>query len=262
MKKLNDMNKHAWNKLADDFNKHAEQDDWKKERSIKIEHTSLFPSHNVGRGPNVGENTLLDFTTKLTEASAVHFHYERKYGFVEILVKAKDDSDDRTFFEVRKNNKNYDFTYKHRADADDQFSWLVKDLIKAIEEKKNYVDTDSIEAELKTQGYSIVCIFPYTNIISFSMPHHGMGNIIKPSYVKKIKSGIELGFISSGTYNAIPNVIRITKARGIKAVSLKDLGLETRGYHDHHYRCNIQPSQAKQAQRFFKSRFKNNLKAV
>ena len=246
------MNKNYWKKLGIVFNEHADQDTWKAERSIKISHTSLFPNHTVGRGPNSGEVTLLDFSTRLTEARGVYFHYESKYKSVTIYINSKSESPDSTFFDTRKNGKSYAFTYRYRTDMQDQFGWLVKELMVG----KEYCDVDDIREALKVKGYSIVAEFQFTNIVSFSLPHHGSGGFIRPEYVKPIKNGIEIGWISSGTYNSIPNVVKIERTRGIKTKSLSKLGLESKGYYSHHYHCNILPEQAQQAKRFFGGRFK------
>lgn len=247
------QDKNFWKRLTKEFNSHADKDDWKHEKSIKVSHTSLFPIHNVGRGPNPNEPTLLDFTTKITEARAIHFHYESKYGSLQIFLNSKTKSSNETFFEVRKNGKNQTFTYVDRVNEDDQFGYFVKELIKSAKDT-DYIDTDYIREALVSQGYSILTEFSFTDKVSFRMPHHS-GYSINPTYVKNIRSGIEIGWLSSGTYNSIPNVVRIERSNGIKCESLSKLGIERAGYYDHHYKCKILPTQAKAAKSFFKSRF-------
>lgn len=253
MKVIN-TNKNYWKKLSAVFTEYASKNDWNSNRSLKISHTSLFPVHTVGRGPNTGEPTLLDFSTRLIEANSLHFHYERRYGSIEIYYGAKNESPNNVFFEVRKNNKNLDFIYKMRADDENQFGWFIKKLCQKLEQKNEYVDEESIEKLLLSEGYSIVTKFEFSNKISFRMPHHGSG-FIKPKYIKRFKNGIEIGWVSSGTYNSIPNVVRIEQIRNISTKNLSELGIETSGYYDHHYKCEILTSQAKQAKSFFQKRF-------
>lgn len=248
------QNKNYWKKLGRELTEYVSQGNWRQERSIKVSHTSLFPIHNVGRGPNPGEPTLLDFNTRLTEASAIHFHFENKYNSLEIYINVKGNSANRIFFEVRKNGKNTDFTYKPCFSNEDQ-SYFVKEMIKLNGEDKYFSD-DTLRETLKANGYSVVTEFAYSDVVSFSMPHHSGGSI-RSGYIKQLKNGIEIGWLSSGTYNSIPNVVKIERSRGIKTESLSKLGIESRGYYSHHYNCNILPSQVSQAVSFFKSRFKN-----
>ncbi len=213
----------------------------------------MFPDHSVGRGPNRGEPTLLNFNTRLIEASAVYFHYETKYNTLRVYYNSKTDSARLTLFEVRRNNKNTTFIYNDR-NREENSGWFLRDLKTAGGNKDVYA-TETVIELLKNQGYSIVTQFDYTDTISFEMPHHS-GNHISPSYVKDVKNGIEIGWISNGTYNSIPQVLKIEKVTGIKTQSLRDLGIEKNGYYDGHYKCEILPSQAKAAKQFFSKRFK------
>jgi hypothetical protein len=258
------QDKNFWKRLGRTFNEHAAKDEYRKNRkSIKISHTGLFPNHSVGRGPNTGEPTLLDFSTRITEASGIHFH-RSEYGSIDIMVQSKTESVDKTFFDVRKNGKNKTFIFEHRS-SDENQNWYVKDLMKVAcardgVESVYWCDGRDVAEELEKQGYSIVTQFDFSNEIGFRLPHHGSGYFIKPSYVKQTAKAIEIGWVSSGTYNSLPNVIKIEMISEVKSQSLREMGLEGSGYYDGHYRCNILPTQAKAVKAFFGKRFGNELK--
>lgn len=245
--------KNFWKKLSRTFNDWALQDSYRSERSIKLSHTALWANHSVGRGPNPGEPGLLDFSTRIMEASTIYFHYEAKYGSIEIYVNSKTKSANQTFFEIRRNGKNRDFVFQRHADVED-YAWFIKDLLKEAQQKIFY-DASEVRETLLKLGYSIIAEFDFTDRVEFELPHHSRG-FIRPKYVKATKTSIEIGWVSSGTYNSLPNVVRIEKCRGVKTRSLSKLGIETKGYYSHHYHCNILPEQATQARRFFNSRFK------
>lgn len=251
------QNKNYWKKISREFNEHAERDDgWKNERAIKVSHTSLFPVHSGGRGPNPGEPTLLEFGTRLLSCSGIYFHFESKYGSLEIYTRSQTGGHSKVFFEVRKGNKNWDFTWIKRANPDDQHGWLIKEiLVKAEAQGGRPYNTEDMREFLVSLGYSIVAEFEYTEKIQFRLPHHG-GGFIRPTYVKAIKNGLEIGWISSGTYNSLPQVLKIEKIKRIRTVKLADLGIERKGYYSHYYHYEIQATQAKAAKAFFGKRFK------
>lgn len=244
-------NKNYFKKLSKDFNQYAEQDTWNKTYSIKIEHSALFPVNEVGRGPNSGEPTLLNFETRIIEAKSIYFHYESKYSSLQIFYTSSTDNyPDDYFIEVRKSNKTQSIKLNQRA-SDNELPYLIKQL-----KGNQYVyRIEGYKELLEANGYSIVTCFGYTGQIQYELPHHFLYSI-QPKYIKELNRGIELGFISSGTYNSLPHVLKITKSRGIKSVPLSDLGIETSGYYSHHYNCEIKQDQAIEAKKFFNKRFK------
>lgn len=248
--------KNFWKRLSHTFNDYAAKADWKHTRALKVSHTSLFPVHAVGRGPNTGEPTLLEFGTRLVEANGVLFHYEARFGSIQIYLSHKNDSQpNNIFFEVRKNGKNQNFVYLRRAGAETQEHFIQQLLKTAKSEGRSLYDLDCIREELIRTGYSVVSEFAFSEQLQFRMPHHGSG-VIQPTYVKQTANAIEIGWISSGTYNAIPQVVRIECIRKISTVSLCDLGIETNGYYDGHYRCEVRTAQAREVKAFFSKRFK------
>jgi len=257
---MNLSNKNAWKRLSREFNEYAAQDSYRNRRSLKVSHTSLFPIHSAGRGPNPGEPTLLEFGTRIVDANALYFHYESKFGSLEVYVRSQTGGrGSPVFFDVRKDGKTYSFTYEKTRDESDlpYFIRNLKSVAKTQGRDSDVYFAEDVREEMLKQGFSIIAEFEYTERIRFQMPHHGHG-FIKPTYVKETKTALEIGWVSSGTYNSIPQVLRVEKSRGIKTVSLRDLGIEQDGYYDGHYRCEIQAHQAEDAKRFFSKRFKRS----
>lgn len=244
--------KNDWKRLNAELNAHAASG------SLKISHTTLFPVHSVGRGPNPGEPALLEFGTRLIQANGIHFHYESKYNSVLVYIASITEGyPDNTFFEVRRDGKNSTFKF-HKGGQHD--NWFMNQLrvvarLKGAEGHSIYYVED-VRAALESQGYSVLTEFAYTHEIRYELPHHGGGSHIHPEYVKPVRNGIEIGWISRGTYNSLPHVLKVEKITEIKTVALRDLGLETTGNHSHHYQCTVLPEQADAAKAFFSQRFK------
>lgn len=113
---------------------------------------------------------------------------------------------------------------------------------------------DQFQTRLKAAGIKILVFFRFTHQLQGDrIPHHG--GEVKTSYVKTSSRGVELGWYSSGTYNGLPNVVRITKTMELPTVKLHTIGLERSGYYDHHFRCSIPKTQADAAKAFFAKRF-------
>lgn len=245
-------NKNYWKRLTKQFNEYLGQDTWKSPRILKLEHTGLFPTNEAGRGPNRGEPTLLDFNTRIIEARSIHFDYDSKYNSLRIFYTSTTSSYSSNYFiEYRYKGKTENFIYKERSG--DNLPWIIKQL---KEENEYLYDIESVIKLLEANGRKVITSFQFSGFISYNdLPHHGSYSI-KPTYIKENSKGIEIGWKSVGTYNSLPNVLKISRSRSLSTTGLSDIGIEESGYYDGHYRCEILTSQAKQARSFFKSRFK------
>lgn len=79
---------------------------------------------------------------------------------------------------------------------------------------------------------------------------------VSPQFVNVTSSSIEIGWKTNQTYNSLPVVLKVSKAREIRTVKLADLGIEDAGYYSHNDNMQVLPEQVDAAKRFA-SRFKN-----
>lgn len=250
------FNKNYWTKLSKELNAYTESSTWSKPRMIQIEHTGFFPNHIGHRGLNHNESSLLDFSTRITEANAVHFAYNRKYNSVQLYIKSTvHNYGAGTYIEFVRNGKTRSVTL---YDRDDKANWIITEVLGKEFESDLFqsYSQDELKDALTLAGCNVLVFFRFNVEIGLSLPHHGRGYLGKPSYVKPNRTGIEIGWVSSGTYNSLPNVIRVSRVTTIQAVKLSDLGIENRGYYSHDWKCSIPKRQAKQAKAFFGKRFK------
>jgi hypothetical protein len=247
------QNKNFFKKLNRDLNTGIDSYDGK---ILKLEHTGLFANHEAGRGPNLGEPVLLEFTTKIIEATSIHFQQHGTLLEIFYFSTVGHGRDYGTFIEVRKNGKNQTLTWVDR-NQESTMAMLSRLEIKISDDDMPYLsDSRDIKEFLIKQGFTVLVCFDFTGRIRQKLPHHGMGCYLAPTYLKETKQGIELGWISSGTYNSLPNVLKVSKVKGLKTTRLCDLGVETSGYYDGHYKCEILTAQANAAKAFFKRKFK------
>lgn len=284
------MDKKSLKKLSNDFNNWVLQDKG-YDRKILIEHTAFFSGSVGARGPNWDESGLLNFGTKLIEANSVHFAGGKNTYSIDIYVNSTVSSHDRgVYVELRTNEKTYTFEllnyqdeipHQLRAAIGKISEFLPEEYERFLEESKNvdawqlesafekYVldrpmnifcvhERGELKEKLEEYGIKILVWYDYTHKISSSrIPHMGKYGVSKVGqhYVKQTKNSIELGWYASGTYNALPNVVRISKTRKMPTTRLCDISLEKRGYYDHHFKCEIPTTQVNAAKSFFKKRF-------
>jgi len=248
-------NKHYWTKLSKQFNAHTEKSSWSNPKTIQIEHTSFFGRHVGMRGLNHNESSLLDFGTRIIEANAVYFAYNAKYKSVELYIQSTVHSGNAgTYVEFVKGGKTVSLTLYDNAE---KAPWQIeRSLGLSVETDlfQNYAQEEFKQA-LNKAGAKILVFFRFNQSIGLSLPHM-IRHTGTPNYVKPTKQGVELGWISSGTYCSLPNVVKVKRVNSIQSVKLTDLGIERRGYYSHDLKCSIPKNQAKQAKRFFAKRFK------
>lgn len=73
---------------------------------------------------------------------------------------------------------------------------------------------------------------------------------VSPDYFEETSNGFEIGWTAKGTYNALPQTLKVTKSRGIKTVGLAEIGVEGSGYYNHSDRMQILPGQVDEVKRF------------
>lgn len=245
------LDKHFYNKLTKEFNSYAEQDDWRKERTIQIEFTSFFKRHLAERGLNHNESGLLDFGSQLIDAKAIHFAYDRRFGVHIYIRSIVHTSSAGTYIEWTKNGKTESLAmYDHQ----DEVPWRFKDVLtkQDIDLFQSYSQKE-IKDKLNAAGFKILVFFRFNTELRTNIPHHH-STASGRAYLKRIRNGIEMGGRSSGTYNSLPYVIRIQKVHALKVTKLVDLGIEDKGYYSHDFKCKIPSNQAEKAKQFFKSR--------
>jgi hypothetical protein len=249
------FNKHYWTKLSKEFNAYTEKSSYDRPRTIQIEHTGFFPNHIAHRGLNHNESSLLDFGTRIIEADSVHFAYSRRFNSVSLYIKSTVHSyDSGTYLEFTRNGKTVSVTMYDNAD---KTPWQIEQVLGkdvSVDLFQSYNQTD-FQTALTNAGCNILVFFRFNVQISLRIPHM-LPSIGTPNYAKPIKQGIELGWTSHGTYNSLPNVIKVSRVSTIQAVKLYELGIENRGYYSHDLKCSIPKAQAKSAKRFFDKRFK------
>lgn len=162
--------------------------------------------------------------------------------YAEFVAEIKANPKDEDGEEIRTD----DWALQHRFE---------KESARKVNDLFQHYSQNELQERLAKAGVKVSVFFRFTHEISAPRIPHGLGWCGKPEYVKLIKGGIEIGWIGSGTYNALPHVVRITRTREIKAVRLMDLGIESAGYYRHDQRCSIPKYQARKARAFFKSRF-------
>jgi hypothetical protein len=254
------MNKHYFNKLSKEFNLYAEKTTWSKPKLIKIEHTGFFKRHVGMRGLNYNESSLLDFGTRIIEAKNVHFAYNSKFKTITLYIDSTVHSVNAgTYIEYVKDGKTVCSTV---YDSEEKRHYLWEKLGFTSEELDLYqlYNQEEFKAKLAEKGCKLLVFFRFNAGIYLNLPHFFTNPSIpidgKNSYVKPTRHGIEFGFISSGTYNSLPNVIKISRVQNIQTVTLHSLGIERKGYYSHDLKCSISKTQAKKAKRFFAKRFK------
>jgi hypothetical protein len=249
-------NKHYWNKLSKELNAYVESGSYDKPRTLQIEHTGFFPNHVGQRGLNHNESSLLDFGTRIIEARGVHFAYDRRFNTVQLYIKSTvHNYNAGTYIEVTKDGKTYSVTLR---DKDETTNGRLTNLLgKEFESDLFQVySQDELKEELTKAGCNILVFFRFTIELGLNLPHHADRFLGTPSYVKETKRGVELGWFAAGTYNSLPHVVKVSKVTTIQSVKLVDLGIESRGYYSHDWRCSVPKAQASKAKAFFKKRFK------
>lgn len=250
-------NKHYWTKLGRELNEYVEKSTWSRPRTIQIEHTGFFSRHIGFRGLNHNESKLLDFGTRLIEANAVHFAYSRKYNSVNMYIQSTVHSQDAgTYIEFTRNGKLETVTL---YDGSDRRPRQIVEILggKVDVDLFQEYSQDEFKTALVKAGCNVLVFFRFNAQVGIDIPHHNASSYIgKPNYIKTNKRGIEIGYMSHGTYNSLPSVISIKRVSTIQSVKLVDLGIERKGYYSHDCKCLIPKSQAKQAKRFFAKRFK------
>jgi hypothetical protein len=232
------------------------------DKTLLIEHTGFFPRHTGMRGPNHNESSLIDFGTRLIEANAVHFAYST-FGSVTLYIDSTIYSHENagTYIEYRLNGKTEYFTLYDRTNESDSTHYQLQRLLGHDTKVKTNLfqhrEQDELKEAMERAGAKILVFFRFNALITVNIPHHGSHFIGKPEYIKESKRGVEIGWISSGTYNGLPNVVKVSKVKTLPVVRLDTLGIERTGYYDHHYKCAIPKAQAKQARAFFARRFRD-----
>jgi hypothetical protein len=213
---------------------------------------------------NHDESSLLDFGTKLIEAKAVHFAYDSKYDWVSLYIDSTVHSNDAgTYIEFRFDGKTQSvvlYDANHYSNEEKNVPWQLKPFGFENQDLRlfQHYSQGEFKAKLAKAGCKLLVFFRFNAQVRVKLPHHsGSACIGTPNYVKKTKQGVELGFISSGTYNSLPNVIKVSRVNSIQTVSLNTLGIERKGYYSYDLKCSIPKSQAKQAKAFFGKRFRN-----
>lgn len=245
--------KHFWNKQNEFF---VTGYSWDKPEVIKVEHTGFFANHSGCQGPNTGETGLLDFSTRIYEASAVHFVKCAFQGDgVRVLIQERIGtcSSDRLYLRLKIEKKYHDvFTFE----GEDELPYVLKNVSNEKQRELKYILSHSYKEKelnvlLQSEGIEVLEYFRFSIAIHQKLPHHG-GDVLQPVFIKERKNSLELGWISNGTYNSLPNTVKVTKTKEIKTVKLQDIGAETVGYYDHHYRCVIPVEQRAAAESFAK----------
>lgn len=108
---------------------------------------------------------------------------------------------------------------------------------------------DYFEKHLKAKGFKLLTAMVYEMKFSF-----------RSDYIKESKNSIEFGWMSVGTYNSLPETLKITiRKSNPKYLNLADLGVESAGYYTHCDRMKIRPEDKAEAMQFYR-KFKANLK--
>lgn len=100
--------------------------------------------------------------------------------------------------------------------------------------------TERFEKFLTAIGFKLVAYFNFTERF--------WG--VSPDYFEQTRNGFEIGWTTKGTYNSLPQTLKVTKSRGIKTVGLSEIGIEGSGYYSHSDRMQILPEQVKEAKRY------------
>ena len=256
------FNKNYWTKLSKQLNTYAESGTWSRPRTIQIEHTGFFRRHVAERGLNHNESSLLDFGTRIIEANGVHFAYNRKYNSVQLYIRSTIHSGDAgTYIEVTKSGTTHALTLYDNAEENHWSVRRLKELLNNTKEVRinlfQHYAQEELKEELVKADCKILVFFRFNVEMGVSLPHHVASVVGKTNYVKPNRTGIEIGWTASGTYNSLPNVVRVSRVTTIQSVKLSDLGIENRGYYSHDWKCSIPKRQAKQAKAFFTKRFKS-----
>lgn len=119
---------------------------------------------------------------------------------------------------------------------------FTQDLISSVAYPLSRGDTERFEKILTALGSKLVSHYIFTDRMS-----------IVPQFVRETKRGLEIGWMTSSTYNSLPVVLKVEKSKGIKTIGLADIGVEERGYYSHDDRMQVLPSQAKAAREFARS---------
>lgn len=100
--------------------------------------------------------------------------------------------------------------------------------------------TETLEAIMAHVGGKVVTVFLFTERY----------RIFNPDYFEATASGFEVGWHDTQTYNSLPCVLKVSKARSIKTVKLSDLDVERSGYYSHGDQMRVLPEQVPQVKRF------------
>jgi len=274
-------NKNYWLTVSKDLNEWVEKDRY--ERLLKIEHTGFFPLHRADRGLNHNESNTLNFATKLIEAKEVLFikGSEKQRSTLFIKSTVENYTKRGVYLELRYNNTTfcfqlnenrcyipYEFGRKLPAIKEvfsEEYSWFCKQVKtearplriedgKRVEIQEYEIDKrfnkeilgrftnyqKDTENNFKACGIKVLRVFEYTE--SYSL--YGSFDL------KKTRHGMELVWYSLGTYNSLPNRIRVTKATNLNTVKLVDLGAELRGYYSHDRKATVLRDQAAAVKKF------------
>jgi hypothetical protein len=253
------FNKYYWTKLTKKFNDYAAKTDWKKPRIIQVEHIGFFKKHVGHRGLNHNESRLLEFGTRLIEAEAIHFAYTREFNSVHVYIRSTIYTPEAgTYIEFVKDGKTYSATMYDRGGENDVPYSIEKVLGKGVDCDlfQAYAQIE-LKEKLEATRCNVLVFFRFTTQMGMNIPHHSRNYLGQVDYIRETKQGIELGWIASGTYNSLPNVVRIKRITAIPTVKLSDLGIERKGYYSHDMQCTIPKAQAQLVKRFFGKRFKH-----
>ena len=273
-------NKNYWLTVSKDLNEWVEKDRY--ERLLKIEHTGFFPLHRADRGLNLSESNTLNFATKLIEAKEVLFikGSEKQRSTLFIKSTVENYAKRGVYLELRYNNTTfcfqlnedichipYEFGRKLPAIKEvfsEEYSWFCKQVKTEARPLKNEIDKrfhkemlgrftnyqKDTENNFKACGIKVLRVFEYTESYT----------LYRSFDLKKTRHGMELVWYSLGTYNSLPNRIRVTKATNLNTVKLVDLGAELRGYYSHDRKASVLRDQAAAVKKFMAALSKKTYK--
>lgn len=254
MKKLDVKNFLNLNNLKK-LNKNLENYvDRNNDKLLKVEHNCFMPIHRVGYGLN-GDTKLVEFIKCLTEANFVYVDRGFSFNYACVYIRSTTNSGELSRFVEFRDNKNkritrsnlsvddmkYLFGRVHTTEnecSEEDTERFYEDLVSA----RWSIDLKKLSSFVESKGFKLIRTFVYHKKISFT-----------PKFIREGKNSIEFGWETNFTYYSHPNTLKITKAKEVKIIPLKDIGAEFSGYYDHHIKMNIRPEQVNEVSRFAKN---------
>jgi hypothetical protein len=229
--------------------------------TLLVELTGIEYVGGITRDSN-GDNLTVELQTKAYEAEQVIFVASQRSSLVEVYFRSqayergnKHKATVIVFKDSKGRRESVSIPKIHFGSSED-----AQDLIKRRFNLDKTAEADLISELTRDLYYSSVIkketrgALAIKGIIIEQVAEYSHKLWITPLFVKECTSGVEIGWMSFGTYASHPCLLKITKRKTeTPLVNLRDIGAEVAGYYSHSNKHTCRPEQAEALKQFAKS---------